>query len=204
MEESKMRNQNNLQKINRNTILARGKIIEINNDDNKPSFTLFIRNGAGRKHTYLKCYFNREKFQLKKGMVVSISGHIENINTKNSYKVIVDSIQEEQTELATFFDKKPRFGFAYPKPFAKLFVCGKVIDKHLKPNSNWLDIIIQDNCKNRIKIQYSTKMRVNEIRFGIGDNVYISALPISIQKTIQEETFIFENYILDDIVIERK
>ncbi|HEL2441366.1 TPA: hypothetical protein TZY57_000984 [Streptococcus suis] len=199
-----MRNQNNLQKINRNTILARGKIIEINNNDNKPSFTLFIRNGAGRKHTYLKCYFNREKFQLKKGMVVSISGHIENINTKNCYEIIIDTIQEEQTELAVFFNKKPSFGFAYPNHFAKMFVFGKVIDKHLKPNSNWIEMIIKDNCENRVKVQYSTKMRVNETRFGIGDNVYISALPISIQKTIQNETFIFENYILDDIVMERK
>ncbi|HEL1602178.1 TPA: OB-fold nucleic acid binding domain-containing protein [Streptococcus suis] len=122
-----MRNQNNLQKINRNTILARGKIIEINNDDNKPSFTLFIRNGAGRKHTYLKCYFNREKFQLKKGMVVSISGHIENINTKNCYEIIIDTIQEEQTELAVFFNKKPSFGFAYPNHFAKMFVLERLL-----------------------------------------------------------------------------
>lgn len=105
------------------------------NVDNKPSFILFIRNGAGRKHTYLKCYFNREKFQLKKGMVVSISGHIENINTKNCYEIIIDTIQEEQTELAVFFNKKPSFGFAYPNHFAKMFVFGKVIDKHLKPNT---------------------------------------------------------------------
>lgn len=199
-----MRNQNNLQKIFSNTILARGKIIEINNDDNKPSFILFIRNGAGRKHTYLKCYFNREKFQLKKGMVVSISGHIENINTKNCYEIIIDTIQEEQTELAVFFNKKPSFGFAYPNHFAKMFVFGKVIDKHLKPNSNWIEMIIEDNCKNRIKVQYSTKMRVNETNFEIGDYVYLSALPISIQKTFHEETFNFENYILEDIVIKRK
>ncbi|MBY4975343.1 hypothetical protein [Streptococcus suis] len=65
-------------------------------------------------------------------------------------------------------------------------------------------MIIQDNCKNRIKVQYSTKMRVNETRFGIGDNVYISALPISTTKTIQAETLIFENYILEDIVIKSK
>ncbi|MDW8682244.1 hypothetical protein Q7W17_09085 [Streptococcus suis] len=199
-----MRNQNNLRNKEQNVIFARGKIIEINNVDNKPSFILFIRNGAGRKHTYLKCYFNREKFQLKKGMTVSISGHIENINTKNSYEIIIDTIQEEQTELAVFFNKKPNFGFAYPNHFAKMFVFGKVIDKHLKPNSNWIEMIIEDNYKNRIKVQYSTKMRVNETRVEIGDNVYLSALPISIQKTFQEETFNFENYILEDIVIKRK
>ncbi|HFI0600818.1 TPA: hypothetical protein ACGO9L_000229 [Streptococcus suis] len=199
-----MRNQNNLQKINRNTILARGKIIEINDKDNTPSFILFIRNGASRKHTYLTFEYDSNKFQLKKGMMVSITAHIENINTKNSYEIMIDTIQEEQTELAAFFNKQSVFGFAYPKPFAKLFVFGKVIDKHLKPYSKWVEMIIQDNCKNRIKVQYSTKMRVNETRFRIGDNVYLSALPISTTKIIQEETLIFENYILDDIVIERK
>ena len=199
-----MRNQNNLQKINRNTILARGKIIEINDKDSTPSFILFIRNGAGRKHTYLTFEYDSNKFQLKKGMMVSITAHIENINTKNSYEIIIDTIQEEQTELAAFFNKQSVFGFSYPKPFAKLFVFGKVIDKHLKPYSKWVEMIIQDNCKNRIKVQYSTKMRVNETRFGIGDNVYISALPISTTKTIQAETLIFENYILEDIVIKSK
>lgn len=199
-----MRNQNNLQKINRNTILARGKIIEINDKDSTPSFILFIRNGAGRKHTYLTFEYDSNKFQLKKGMVVSITAHIENTNTPNNCVIITDSVQNEQTELATFFGKKEYFGFAYPKPFAKLFVFGKVIDKHLKPYSKWVEMIIQDNCKNRIKVQYSTKMRVDEARFGIGDNVYISALPISTTKTIQAETLIFENYILEDIVIKSK
>ncbi|HFU3700153.1 TPA: hypothetical protein ACGOZB_002132, partial [Streptococcus suis] len=180
-----MRNQNNLQKINRNTILARGKIIEINDKDNTPSFILFIRNGASRKHTYLTFEYDSNKFQLKKGMMVSITAHIENINTKNSYEIMIDTIQEEQTELAAFFNKQSVFGFAYPKPFAKLFVFGKVIDKHLKPYSKWVEMIIQDNCKNRIKVQYSTKMRVNETRFRIGDNVYLSALPISTTKIIQ-------------------
>ncbi|HFR3757070.1 TPA: hypothetical protein ACHVFG_001990, partial [Streptococcus suis] len=187
-----------------NVLFARGKIIEVNNEASNPYFTLFIRNGGGRKHTFLKCYFKLEKFQLQKGMTALISGHIENINTKNSYKIIIDSIQEEQTELAAFFNKQSVFGFAYPKPFAKLFVFGKVIDKQLKPNSNWIETIIKDNSENRVKVQYSAKMRVNETNFEIGNYVYLSALPISIQKTIHKEMFIFENYILEDIVVERK
>ena len=199
-----MRNQNNLQNKKQNVLFARGKIVEINDKGSAPSFILFIRNGASRKHTYLTFEYDSNKFQLKKGMMVSITAHIENINTKNSYEIMIDTIQEEQTELAAFFNKQSVFGFAYPKPFAKLFVFGKVIDKHLKPYSKWVEMIIQDNCKNRIKVQYSTKMRVNETRFGIGDNVYISALPISTTKTIQAETLIFENYILEDIVIKSK
>lgn len=199
-----MRNQNNLRNKEQNVIFARGKIIEINDKDSTPSFILFIRNGAGRKHTYLTFEYDSNKFQLKKGMVVSITAHIENTNTPNNCVIITDSVQNEQTELATFFGKKEYFGFAYPNHFAKMFVFGKVINKHLKPNSNWIEIVIQDNCKNKVKVQYSTKMRVNETRFGLGDNVYLSALPISTTKIIQEETLIFENYILNDIVIERK
>ncbi|CYV00024.1 hypothetical protein HO640_09505 [Streptococcus suis] len=199
-----MRNQTNLQKIYRNTILARGKIVEVNDQDIMPYLNLFIRNGANRKHTYLTFEYDSNKFQLKKGMVVSITAHIENTGTLNNCVIITDSVQNEQTELAAFFNKQSVFGFAYPNPFAKLFVFGKVIDKHLKPNSNWIEMIIEDNYKNRIKVQYSTKMRVNETRVEIGDNVYLSALPISIQKTFQEETFNFENYILEDIVIKRK
>ncbi|HEL1760340.1 TPA: hypothetical protein TXU88_002328 [Streptococcus suis] len=137
-------------------------------------------------------------------MVVSITAHIENTGTQNNCVIITDSVQNEHTELAAFFNKKPSFGLAYPNHFAKMFVFGTVINKYLKPNSKWIEIVIQDNCKNKVKVQYSTKMRVNEMCVEIGDNVYLSALPISIQKTIQKETFIFENYILDDIVIERK
>lgn len=199
-----MRNQNNLRNKEQNVLFARGKIIEINDKDSTTSFILFIRNGAGRKHTYLQCYFNREKFQLKKGMAVLISGHIENNDIKNSYEIIIDTIQDEQTELATFFGKKEYFGFAYPKPFAKLFVFGKIFDKYLKPNSKWNEMVIQDKYKNRIKVQYSTKMRANEINFEIGIYVYLSALPISTSKKIHEETFIFENYILEDIIVERE
>ncbi len=152
-----MRNQNNLRNKKQNVLFARGKIIEVNNEASNPYFTLFIRNGGGRKHTFLKCYFKLEKFQLQKGMTALISGHIENINTKNSYKIIIDSIQEEQTELAAFFNKQSVFGFAYPKPFAKLFVFGKVIDKQVKPNSNWIEMIIKDNSENRVKVQYSAR-----------------------------------------------
>ncbi|MFH6637010.1 hypothetical protein QE557_10080 [Streptococcus suis] len=199
-----MRNQNNLRNKKQNVLFARGKIIEVNSDVNNPSFILFIRNGGGRKHTYLTFEYDSNKFHLKKGMVVSMTAHIENTGTQNNCVIITDSVQNEQTELAAFFNKQSVFGFAYPKPFAKLFVFGKVIDKHLKPNSNWIEIIIQDNCKNKVKVQYSTKMRVNETRVESGDNVYLSALPISTTKTIQAETIIFENYILDDIVIERK
>ena len=199
-----MRNQNNLQNKKQNVLFARGKIVEINDKGSAPSFILFIRNGAGRKHTYLTFEYDSNKFQLKKGIVVSITAHIENIGTLNNCVIITDSVQNEQTELATFFNQKSDFGFAYPNHFAQMFVFGTVINKHLKPNSNWIEIVIQDNCKNKVKVQYSTKMRVNETCVEIGDNVYLSALPISIQKTIQKETFIFENYILDDIVIERK
>ncbi|HEM3726745.1 TPA: hypothetical protein U1D16_002282 [Streptococcus suis] len=198
-----MRNQNNLRNKEQNVIFARGKIIELNNGDTNPSFILFVRNGAARKHTYLTFEYDSNKFHLKKGTVVSITAHIENTGTQNNCVIITDSVQNEQTELATFFNKQSVFGFAYPKPFAKLFVFGKVIDKHLKPNSNWIEMIIEDNCKNRIKVQYSTKMRVNDTKLNTGDKVYAYALPISTQKLVNEEIVNFETFVAEDIVIEQ-
>ena len=198
-----MRNQNNLQNKKQNVLFARGKIVEINDKGSAPSFILFIRNGAGRKHTYLTFEYDSNKFHLKKGTVVSITAHIENTGTQNNCVIITDSVQNEQTELATFFNKQSVFGFAYPKPFAKLFVFGKVIDKHLKPNSNWIEMIIEDNCKNRIKVQYSTKMRVNDTKLNTGDKVYAYALPISTEKLVNEEIVNFETLVAEDIVIEQ-
>ena len=99
-----MRNQNNLRNKKQNVLFARGKIIEVNNEASNPYFTLFIRNGGGRKHTFLKCYFKLEKFQLQKGMTALISGHIENINTKNSYKIIqYESILKKNADFKRFF-----------------------------------------------------------------------------------------------------
>ena len=198
-----MRNQNNLRNKEQNVIFARGKIIELNNGGTNPSFILFVRNGAARKHTYLTFEYDSNKFHLKKGTVVSITAHIENTGTQNNCVIITDSVQNEQTELATFFNKQSVFGFAYPKPFAKLFVFGKVIDKHLKPNSNWIEMIIEDNCKNRIKVQYSTKMRVNDTKLNTGDKVYAYALPISTEKLVNEEIVNFETLVAEDIVIEQ-
>ena len=56
-----MRNQNNLQNKKQNVIFARGKIIEINDEASNPSFTLFVRNGGGRRHTFLTFIYDSDK-----------------------------------------------------------------------------------------------------------------------------------------------
>ncbi|MFM0588696.1 hypothetical protein, partial [Streptococcus suis] len=56
-----MRNQNNLRNKEQNVIFARGKIIEINDKDSTPSFILFVRNGGGRRHTFLTFRYDVSK-----------------------------------------------------------------------------------------------------------------------------------------------
>ncbi|MGQ7320233.1 hypothetical protein ACTGXJ_07960 [Streptococcus suis] len=201
-----MRNQNNLQNINRNTIFARGKIIEINDKDCTPSFILFIRNGAGRKHTYLTLRYDPNILYPIKGTNVYIEGHLNNDINSNKFKnqhYFADCLIKDQTEISNYFNLSESEGFAYRNHFSKMFVFGTVINKYLKPNSKWIELIIRDNCKNQIKVQYSTKMRVNDIKFKVGDKVYVYALPISTEKFVNDEIVNFETLIAEDIVIEQ-
>lgn len=201
-----MRNQNNLQNKKQNVIFARGKIIEINDEASNPSFTLFVRNGGGRRHTFLTFIYDSDKVVPIEGTNVYIEGHLNNafISTKlKSQHYFADCLIKDQTEISNYFNLSESEGFAYRNHFAKMFVFGTVINKYLKPNSKWIEIIIRDNCKNQIKVQYSTKMRVNDIKFKVGDRVYVYALPISTQKIVNEEIVNFETLIAEDIVIEQ-
>ena len=53
-----------------------------------------------------------------------------------------------------------------------------------KKNSNWIELIVKDNFDFTVKLQYSKKMRVSDINYDIGDNLFIYALIISSEKTI--------------------
>ncbi|HEM3537264.1 TPA: hypothetical protein U1B35_000939 [Streptococcus suis] len=201
-----MRNQNNLQNINRNVLFARGKIIEINDKDSTPSFILFIRNGAGRKHTYLTLRYNPDILYPIKGTNVYIEGHLNNVIDSNSFKnqhYFADLLKIEQTEISKYFNLSKSNGFAYPKHFAKFFVYGTVLNRSVNYNSIWVEVTVKDENDNVVKIQYSKKMRVNDLNLRIGDKVYIYALPISTEKLVNEEIVNFETLIAEDIVIEQ-
>ncbi|HEM3726632.1 TPA: hypothetical protein U1D16_002073 [Streptococcus suis] len=201
-----MRNQNNLQNINRNVLFARGKIIEINDKDSTPSFILFIRNGAGRKHTYLTLRYNPDILYPIKGTNVYIEGHLNNVIDSNSFKnqhYFADLLKIEQTEISKYFNLSKSNGFAYPKHFAKFFVYGTVINRYVNNSSIWVELTVKDESNNVVKIQYSKNMRVNDLNLRIGDKVYIYALPISTEKLVNEEIVNFETLIAEDIVIEQ-
>lgn len=64
-----------------------------------------------------------------------------------------------------------------------------------KNNSNWIELIDKDNFDFTVKLQYSKKMRVSDINYDVGDNLFIYALIISSEKTInQKKTFIFQSH----------
>ncbi|MFR6600331.1 MAG: hypothetical protein ACLUSV_06160, partial [Streptococcus sp.] len=92
---------------------------------------LFIRNGAGLRHTYLTFRYDPKIFYISKNQYVIITAHIE--NKQNSFGgvdqfIIIDSISESQSELSEhFFDNQKKLGFSHPKSYAKCYVYGKVI-----------------------------------------------------------------------------
>lgn len=201
-----MRNQNNLQNKKQNVLFARGKIVEVNNDVSNPSFILFIRNGGGRRHTFLTFRYDADKIVPIEGTNVYIEGYLNNIfysaRFKNQY-YFADHLKVDQTEISNYFSLKESKGFAYPKHFAKFFVYGTVINMNVNYNSIWIELTIKDENNNEVKIQYSKKMRVNDTKLNIGDKVYVYALPISTQKLVKEEIVNFETLVAEDIVIEQ-
>ncbi|HEM6278691.1 TPA: hypothetical protein U2C99_001152 [Streptococcus suis] len=202
-----MRNQNNLRNKKQNVLFARGKIIEVNNDDgNKPSFILFIRNGGGRRHTFLTFRYDVSKIVPIEGTNVYIEGHLNNAfnSTKHKHQhYFADHLKVVRTEISDYFNLSESVGFAYPKHFAKLFVYGTVINMNVNYNSIWIELTIKDENNNEVRIQYSKKMRVNDIKFKLGDKVYVYALPISTQKLVKGEIVNFETLVAEDIVIEK-
>ncbi|HEL1811315.1 TPA: hypothetical protein TXY98_001039 [Streptococcus suis] len=201
-----MRNQNNLQNKSQNTIFARGKIIEVNDKASNPSFILFVRNGGGRRHTFLTFRYDVSKLVPIEGTNVYIEGHLNNIFDSTRYKsqyYVADYLKLEQTEITNHFNLSESNGFAFPKHFAKFFVYGTVIHKSSRINSIWIELIVKDKYNNEVKLQYSKKMRVSDIKFKVGDKVYVYALPISTEKLLNEEIVNFETLVAEDIVIEQ-
>ncbi|CYV30100.1 TPA: hypothetical protein ACT2IF_002299 [Streptococcus suis] len=201
-----MRNQNNLQKIFSNTIFARGKIIEVSNEASPPSFTLFVRNGGGRRHTFLTFRYDADRLKPKESTNVYIEGHLYNNLESTRFKsqyYFADYLKIDQTEITNHFNLSESNGFAFPKHFAKFFVYGTVINRYINYNSIWIELTIKDENDNEVKIQYSKKMRVNDTKLNIGDKVYVYALPISTEKLVNEEIVNFETLVAEDIVIEQ-
>ncbi len=70
----------------RNTVIARGKIINIEHNEDYSYLKLFIRNdGAGLKHTYLTFRYDPKIFYISKNQYVIITAHIE--NEQNQFKI---------------------------------------------------------------------------------------------------------------------
>ncbi|HFI0443235.1 TPA: hypothetical protein ACGOY5_002210 [Streptococcus suis] len=190
----------------RNRIFARGKVVDIVSNGSDYSIEVFVRNGAGRQHTYLFFSVDAESLpnQLKKGTTVHITGHIENFidsRSKPTQRYVADIITPEKTELARYFRKDDfQFGFAPQRHYAKLFVAGEVIRVIHMPGSNWIQLIIRDRARNNVKLQFSKNMRVADCTYQQGGYVYVSAIPISTSKSIEGQIVRFENLIIEDIV----
>ncbi|HFI0578544.1 TPA: hypothetical protein ACGO05_000951 [Streptococcus suis] len=150
--------------------------------------------------------YDASKIVPIEGTNVYIEGHLNNAFNSTKLKrqhYFVDCLKLEQTEISKHFSLKESKGFAFPKHFAKFFVHGTIINKYDNYNSTWIELSIKDENDNVVKIQYSKKMRVNDIKLNTGDKVYVYALPISTEKFVNEEIVNFETLVAEDIVIEQ-
>ncbi|HFI0769177.1 TPA: hypothetical protein ACGO6Y_002372, partial [Streptococcus suis] len=161
---------------------------------------------GGRRHTFLTFRYDADKLKPREGTNVYIEGHLYNNLGSTSFKsqhYFADFLKKEQTEISNFFNLSDSNGFAYPKHFAKFFISGTIIHKSSRINSIWIELIVKDKYNNEVKLQYSKKMRVSDIKFKVGDKVYVYALPISTEKLVNEEIVNFETLVAEDIVIEQ-
>ncbi len=69
-----------------------------------------------------------------------------------------------------------------------------------KNNSNWIELTVKDNFDFTVKLQYSKKMRVSDINYDVGDNLFIYALIISSEKTINQKKRSYFNLIAEDMI----
>ena len=140
------------------------------------------------------------------GTNVHIEGHLNNAFNSTIFKrrhYFADYLKIDQTVISNYFNLSESKGFAYPKHFAKFLIYGTILNKSVNYNSIWVELTVKDENDNVVKIQYSKKMRVNDINLSIDDKVYIYALPISTEKLVNEEIVNFETLIAEDIVIEQ-
>lgn len=87
----------------RNTVIARGKIINIEHNEDYSYLKLFIRNGAGLRHTYLTFRYDPKIFYISKNQYVIITAHIE--NKQNQSKI--EKQKNCQRIFGRIFGRKP-------------------------------------------------------------------------------------------------
>ena len=215
----------------RNKVFARGRVLGIGKDSyGRPRFILYIRSNSSRPASYVS--FSLEKIALgdiRTNDVIEVEGHMVAYQIRNrvwdrtSYTqyIVADSIRMCDTQLKQVFGYDG--GFAYGRQYIKVCLAGKVESvvtreaakpagaaENAKPGSKseWstITIRVQENKKRpcSIKVQYSPRMRVNDVKCEKGDEVCLVATVNSRKIEKDGTTRYYENIVVDDIGIVSK
>lgn len=196
---------------NVNGINARGRVLGIGKDNyGRPRFILFIRANSSRPASYVS--FSLDKISLgdiRVGDFVDVEGHIVAYNTRsrvwdrNIYTqyMVADKVELCRTRLKKIYGFDG--GFAFDRPYIDVYVSGKVTDIESREGRNTLSILVEEKGKrpNTINVQYSDRMRVNDVKPSKGDEICLVGT-IYTKKTDKDgSTRYYENIIVDDMGI---
>lgn len=199
----------------RNKVYARGRILGIGKDSyGRPRFILYIRSNSSRPASYIS--FSLEKVSLgdiRVNDVVDVEGHMVAYQIRNrvwnrtayTQYIVADSVKLCDTELKRVFgcDK----GFAFGRQYIQVCLAGRVENAESNEETGWHNIAVRVEEKGKrpctINVQYSSKMRVNDVKCKKDDEICLVATVYS-RKTERDGTVrYYENIVADDIGIIR-
>lgn len=153
--------------------------------------------------------------ELRPGDTVEVEGHVVAYTMRDrlwekrfSYRqaLVADKVTFCKTMLEEEFGLKA--GFYMGSHAFKTALAGTVEGVSEVPGWKVLTLEIPGNAgslrKNSIRVQYSTRARINSIDVGKGDAVALVASLVTRQKEINGERRNFENILVEDMVVVRK
>lgn len=207
-----------MEDLNRNEVTnyvrAKGRIIGLSIDDlGNKRIVLFIRGYQQRRPIYAPFVIDKNtEINFEVNDYVDVEGRVNafiydnEVWTKTSLYtqlMMADKIIKDKPELEKIFGLKG--GFGYEDPFIRVFLKGKVIKKSIDEKNGWTNFTINvKNDKNKdsqVRLQFSNRMRVNDVKFEEGDSVATVSNLSSKRKQINGETIDFEDLIVDDMIL---
>ena len=205
-----------------NKVFARGKIVGFGkNDYGMKRFILYVKGRIAQDREknplYMSIVFGNEVSRdFRVGDMVEVEGHMIAYPYKNEVwdrwgyiqYVVADSIEVCRPELSRVFGIEG--GFAIEKPCCRIYLKGTVTNKYTKEGSSWhrFTVLVDDDKKNsrsnRVRVQYSDRMRVSEVEYEEGDRITVIGVMSSSIKGKDKEIRYFENVIADDMAVYEK
>lgn len=206
-----------------NKVFARGKIVGFGkNDYGMKRFVLYVRGrtvqNKEKNPLYMSVAFGTDvNRDYRVGDMVEVEGHLIAYPYKNEVwnkwgyvqYLVADRISICKSELNSVFGVDG--GFALERQYCRVYLKGTVTNKYSKEGSGWhrftilVDVNEEGRRPNRVRVQYSDRMRVSEVEYKEGDKmVVIGTMASSMKKRENDEIRYFENVIADDMCVYEK